>query len=234
MSLSAVDTPTKAAWLPVLEDVAGRALFMAWLLYSVTSQLSLIPHILANSTGIMLPLELARTLLLIGFSGLCLAFTFARRAPMKVASGWEPRVTAILGSYLILVIPLLPAADLGPFWTLLAVIIMALGLASSIYSLAWLGRSFSIMAVARKLVTDGPYRIVRHPLYACEMLMMLGVVIANFSFAAVAVALVVVALLYRRMVNEERVLSETFAEYEDYARRVPRIIPWPIAQRAAH
>lgn len=50
-------------------------------------------------------------------------------------------------------------------------------------------------------------------------------VIANFSIWSVLVGVATVALLYRRMINEERVLSAAFPEYADYARRVPRIVP---------
>ena len=50
-------------------------------------------------------------------------------------------------------------------------------------------------------------------------------VIANFSIWSVLVGVATVALLYRRMINEERVLSAAFPEYADYARQVPRIVP---------
>src|SRR5688572_6465744 len=143
---SEISAPASASAVPVIEDILGRAFYLAWLFFAVSTQLSAVPGIFAHNDGsIMFPLELARTGLLIAFSVLCIVLTFVRRAPKQVAAGWEPRVTSILGSYLILVIPLLPAADIGPFWTLAAVVVMALGLASSIYALAWLGRSFSMM-----------------------------------------------------------------------------------------
>jgi protein-S-isoprenylcysteine O-methyltransferase Ste14 len=57
------------------------------------------------------------------------------------------------------------------------------------------------------------------------MITLLGVTIANFSLAAILVAAVNVAFQFRRMVNEQRVLSATFPEYEDYSERVPMFIP---------
>jgi protein-S-isoprenylcysteine O-methyltransferase Ste14 len=219
------EPPATGRFFAVIEDLIGRGLYLAWLFLSVSLLLSAVPHIFERDTGLMLALELARTALLLAFTLLCMVLTFMRRPAKQVAAGWQPRVTAIAGSYAILVIPLLPAAELGMAWTAIAVVVMALGLAASIYSLSWLGRSFSMMASARKLVTAGPYGIVRHPLYASEGLMMLGVILANFSLAAVLVGLVCTALFYMRMLNEERVLTDAFPEYVDYSKRVPRIVP---------
>jgi protein-S-isoprenylcysteine O-methyltransferase Ste14 len=162
---------------------------------------------------------------MLAFSLLAIGLTLFRRPAKATLGGWEPRVTAVLGSYLLLAIPLFPSAHLGDAWSLAAIAVMTVGLLACVYCLAWLGRSYSIMATARKLVTEGPYRVVRHPLYAAEILLMIGVVMANLSPAAVIVATVVVALLYRRMINEERILATAFPEYAAYARQVPRIVP---------
>lgn len=102
---------------------------------------------------------------------------------------------------------------------------MIVGLLTSVYCLAWLGRSFAIMATARKLVTGGPYSIVRNPLYACEMLTISGIVIANFSLLAVLFGLATLLLLCVRAIYEERILAATFPEYAEYAKHVPRIFP---------
>jgi protein-S-isoprenylcysteine O-methyltransferase Ste14 len=81
------------------------------------------------------------------------------------------------------------------------------------------------MAEARRLVTKGPYAIVRHPLYICEEIAILGVLIPVISPLAVLIVLVHALLQLRRMLNEEKVLRATFSEYEDYAARTPRLIP---------
>ena len=52
---------------------------------------------------------------------------------------------------------------------------------AAVSCLSWLGRSYSITASARKLVTSGPDSILRHPLYACEILLMTGLMIVNLS-----------------------------------------------------
>jgi protein-S-isoprenylcysteine O-methyltransferase Ste14 len=91
--------------------------------------------------------------------------------------------------------------------------------------LRWLGQSFSIMAEARRLITHGPYAIVRHPLYVCEEIALVGMLIQVISPLALLIAAAHGLLQFRRLLNEEKVLRATFPEYERYAAHVPRLIP---------
>ena len=88
-----------------------------------------------------------------------------------------------------------------------------------------LGRSFSTMPEARRLVTEGAYRIVRHPLYAVEEIAIIGVFLQFRSLPAAAIVLVHLAFQIERMRNEEKVLTQSFPEYTDYARRTARLVP---------
>ena len=99
----------------------------------------------------------------------------------------------------------------------IATAMVLIGTGLSAYCLTWLGRSFSIDAQARRLVTGGPYAIVRHPLYLCEALALVGVAISNLSVWSVAIVSVNLALQYWRIVNEERVLGDAFEEYAAYS-----------------
>ena len=237
MTVSSIDEVPQAKDTPwqTFEEIAGRTLMLLWLFYIVQIQGTRLVAILVEGDGeAMLIAEFAKTILMLIFSLLAVGFTLARRPAKAVAAGLEPRITALLGTYLLLIIPLLPSGEIGVLWSYVAVATMIVGLLASAYSLSWLGRSYSIMATARKLVTEGPYNIVRHPLYACEILLMTGVTIINFSFWAVLIEIAVILLLWRRMVNEERILTQAFPEYVEYAKRVPRIIPrLPSAMSAA-
>ena len=95
----------------------------------------------------------------------------------------------------------------------------------SIYSIFCLGRSVSIMAEARRLVTHGPYARIRHPLYLGEEIVLLGITLEFISPWAVALLICQWAFQMRRMSYEELVLKGAFPEYETYMARTARLIP---------
>lgn len=80
---------------------------------------------------------------------------------------------------------------------------------------------------AQRLVTTGPYALIRNPLYVANGAVAIGLVIV--AGAAVWAPLLALVLLvhYGRVIRaEERMLGQTFgAEYESYRRRVPRVLP---------
>jgi protein-S-isoprenylcysteine O-methyltransferase Ste14 len=78
------------------------------------------------------------------------------------------------------------------------------------------------------LVTNGPYRFIRHPIYAA-ILYFLGVGIAShLSWATFALGLVAIAASSVRIYSEERLIVERYPEYEEYAARTKRVIPFVI------
>jgi protein-S-isoprenylcysteine O-methyltransferase Ste14 len=83
------------------------------------------------------------------------------------------------------------------------------------------------MAEARRLIVHGPYALVRHPLYVCEEIAVIGIFIQVISPVALIVLIAHGVFQIRRMLHEERVLNDAFPEYENYAQRTPRLIPWP-------
>lgn len=96
----------------------------------------------------------------------------------------------------------------------------------SLRSLWFLKHSFSIMAEARKLVTDGPYRTVRHPLYLGEILMVMGLWLMYWSWEAFAIFAISTGLQLYRAKIEERKLREAFPEqYENYLEQTGFIFP---------
>ncbi len=96
---------------------------------------------------------------------------------------------------------------------------------AEILILFWLGRSFSLLPEARRLVTNGPYRRIRHPLYLAGLVGSLGVMLQYRQPWALLVVLATLALQILRMNYEEQVLSRAFPEYETYATRSWRLIP---------
>lgn len=148
-----------------------------------------------------------------------------RTDPVAKARGLAPRITAIAGSFIITLVLLFGENHSNLGVVIVGLLLVASGTIGAAYALTYLGRSFSIMAEARRLVTGGPYRIVRHPVYVTEQIAVLGIVIGHLSWWSVALFFVHVALQVKRALNEEHVLSHTFPEYGDYAARTPRFIP---------
>jgi len=176
-------------------------------------------------------LDLAVQLVGLAFIFLLLGTTLLRFRPSRTAEGWEPRISALIGTFLALSLAVLPPADLGSAWRIAAILLVLLGTLLSIYVLAWLGRSFSIVPQSRRLVTKGPYAIVRHPLYVCEEIATIGIALVCISPLAVLILIVQWLFQLRRMTNEERVLRSSFAEYAAYAAQTPRVVPVLFRQR---
>jgi protein-S-isoprenylcysteine O-methyltransferase Ste14 len=180
-------------------------------------------------------LDIVGQALTILFVGLVVFLTVTRMPPRSIAHGLAPRIAAILGTFALLALGFLSEGDVPLAARLAATALILIGTIGSIYCITVLGRSFSIVASARKLVTEGPYRYVRHPLYLAEGITTIGIIIMHWSIGAVAIGAVQFALQFWRMSFEEQVLREAFPEYEDYARRVGMIWPrWPTLARSAN
>ena len=161
------------------------------------------------------------------FSSACFALLnivliVLRTAPVRRARGFVPRAFAAAGTFLGVGINYLSPAELSPYWESLAVILILVGSIGSVIAISNLGKSFSIMPEARKLVTSGPYAFARHPLYAAETLSIAGTAILYRQPWAVLLAVCVYCLLVIRSHFEEQVLTEQYPEYTEYKKRVKR------------
>ena len=93
------------------------------------------------------------------------------------------------------------------------------GLFLSLVAVAGLGRSFGIVAANRGVQTAGPYRLVRHPLYAAYVVTYLGYLLSYPRLPNVLLVAVTVAVMWARANAEERLLADDPA-YEAYRARV--------------
>ena len=148
------------------------------------------------------------------------------RAPAKSkAAGLMPRMMAVCGTYFSVALVWLPLQPMSVAISLLSFCLIVGGMGFSVFSLLHLGRSFSLMAEARRLVTDGPYALIRHPLYLGEAISLLGVALQYRSSFAFLIMALQFAFQIRRMKNEENVLAAQFPEYAAYSLRTARVLP---------
>ena len=88
----------------------------------------------------------------------------------------------------------------------LALVTLAAGL--SLVSLLALGRLFGVRPALRDLVTKGPYRFVRHPMYLSYVIADIGYNLQEWNFVTILLVLVGWASLVYRIYAEERILSQ--------------------------
>lgn len=163
-------------------------------------------------------LWLAETLL---FVVLIVAYLF-RSAPVHRATGVREIIVPLAGSALPFALLLSPPAPLvtgnhtlfhGLLWGMAAATIL------TVWGMWTLRRSFSITVEARQLVTSGPYRLVRHPIYTGEILAATTVAAIRFSAVNLVLLLLFIALQLWRTRMEEGKLAAVFPAYREFARQ---------------
>lgn len=112
-------------------------------------------------------------------------------------------------------------------WT--GVLLISAGFVTGLWALLHLGRNTTPTAVTREdaeLVTSGPYRHVRHPLYASMLLTIPGCALASANLLVLAAGTATFAVILVRTRHEEVELVRAFGDrYLEYMDRTGRILP---------
>jgi protein-S-isoprenylcysteine O-methyltransferase Ste14 len=135
-------------------------------------------------------------------------------------------LAAMVGSWTIVPLGWLPLTWKADGALLTSTLLNTLAAMGVLYALTRLGRSFAVLPEARKLVTSGPYRFVRHPIYTLHIVTMFGTMLPRLGVVAAALFVVGVTGEVLRARNEERALREAFPDYEAYQARTKRFLPW--------
>lgn len=111
----------------------------------------------------------------------------------------------------------------------IAITLQVLAVALMIWArVAFGSRSFHASAdpTAGGLVTTGPYKYIRHPIYTAACLFGLGGIVAHWSLLSVGLGVLLFLGGLARMLCEERLVKQTYPEYVDYSKTTKRMIPF--------
>jgi protein-S-isoprenylcysteine O-methyltransferase Ste14 len=109
------------------------------------------------------------------------------------------------------------------------VILLLSGLGLAVWARIYLGRNWGMPMTHKdepELVTSGPYRLVRHPIYSGILLAILGTSLATNLYLLIAVAVIGVYFIYSAKV-EEKIMTSSFPKsYPSYKMRTKMLIPF--------
>ena len=114
--------------------------------------------------------------------------------------------------------------------SLFTLAVLVVSVWTSMSAVRTLGRQWAVAArlvEGHKLITEGPYRIVRNPIYTgmFGMLVAAGLALRHFVGLIPAVVLFAIGTVIR-VRSEEKLLRGAFGQqFEDYAKRVPAVLP---------
>ena len=170
-------------------------------------------------------------------AGLRLAQAWQERSPMALLLTLQAGLAAYLltrrrsdtahipfyqkaAAWLSALLPFALQVSASPHW--IASLIAVFGLALAVWSLLSLGKSFGIAPADRGLVRAGPYRFLRHPMYAGELLAVFAASFGAFSLWNLALWSLLLLSVLLRIRWEEQVVGG----YSGYARQVRwRLVP---------
>ena len=177
-------------------------------------------------------------LLLIGF--LLTEFIFRKKGESGslAASESDKGSTRLVGlsfGFSILLLIVLSILRFGffslPYVDYLGLVVMALGLSLRFWSMSVLGRFYSRTLrtlTEQRIITAGPYKLVRHPGYLSSILIWIGTGLAIENWIMTLSCLIIFPLIYSyRIVAEEEMLVSIFGkEYEEYRKKSWRLLPF--------
>lgn len=99
-----------------------------------------------------------------------------------------------------------------------------------IWAFKTLGESYAqeiLVLKEHKLITNGPFRIIRHPQYLSQMMLDVGAAAATLSFILFPVAVIQIPFLFMRATLEDKLMEKHFGEkWKSYKSKTGSVIPF--------
>ena len=149
----------------------------------------------------------------------------------SVRGGWRTRLTgaSVVGVFLIAGVIRGGLVVHNVILGAIGAVLFACGIGLAVWARLHLGRNWGMPMTQRaepELITSGPYRFVRHPIYSGLLIAMLGTALVNNLLGLIVVA-VLIAYFYYCGTVEERNLGATFpTAYPEYRSRTKMLIPF--------
>lgn len=156
---------------------------------------------------------------------------------MKDAKPWD-KIIVRIHTFLVIILIVIASLDSGRFeWTSPPMVLRVLGWIglTLVYVLVWQVFSANTYAIGEvriqeerrhRVVTTGPYRVVRHPMYVGVIISVFCTPVVLGSFYAIIPGALIAVLFLIRTALEDRTLKEELPGYREYAERVRyRLLP---------
>ena len=154
--------------------------------------------------------------------------------PAQRREGWRAtalyRVPVVTGGILLLASPFVSSGGLPGQLVPVGLLLVFTGLAFSLWARRHLGGNWNgriAVLDGQRLIRSGPYRFVRHPIYAGALLAFMGSAIAVGGWIALAAAPIAAIGLVVKTLREERSLMAHFGkDFATYQQSVPALVPF--------
>jgi protein-S-isoprenylcysteine O-methyltransferase Ste14 len=155
----------------------------------------------------------------------------AAAAKESVEGGPRVRITGIgaVGTIAIVAVFRGALATHNTALEVVGTVLFACGLALAVWARLHLGRNWGTPTSQRvepELITSGPYRFVRHPIYSGLLLALAGTALVDSLYALIVVAVLVAYFYYCGRVEERNLTAAFPDDYPAYRRRTKMLIPF--------
>jgi protein-S-isoprenylcysteine O-methyltransferase Ste14 len=148
--------------------------------------------------------------------------------------GFSLVITVFLFYWLWIPLPVSPPRESMPVFMVIGLGIFILGVLFTLWARQTLGRMWGIstsrevkLLPDHQLIDQGPYAIIRHPMYLGWWMAMLGLILIYWTWILVIFFILSLLVFYKRARREELVLAERFGEqWQAYVKRTKFLVPW--------